>query len=112
MAALREAQRHLDVEVEAFRLIQKDISKNHQMRQQFTLQLNENEMVQKVTRCVFLSNLCCSTAKQCYLLLRLNVWKRLDAALKSLDNKQEAKKEEVLKAQQRVQVLQAKAAPK
>ncbi|CAI5531580.1 unnamed protein product [Closterium sp. Naga37s-1] len=46
-AAMRELQQQLEAEVNALRSLEKDISRNHKVRRQYSLQLNENEMVQK-----------------------------------------------------------------
>ncbi|CAI5476738.1 unnamed protein product, partial [Closterium sp. Yama58-4] len=46
-AALRELQQQLEAEVNALRSLEKDISRNHKVRRQYSVQLNENEMVQK-----------------------------------------------------------------
>ncbi|KAG6642164.1 hypothetical protein CIPAW_09G124400 [Carya illinoinensis] len=46
-AALRELQRELETKADDLNKIQKDISKNHQVRKKYTIQLGENELVLK-----------------------------------------------------------------
>nr|CAB3476447.1 unnamed protein product [Digitaria exilis] len=43
-AAVREMQKDLEVQANALSKIQKDISKNHQVRKQYTIQVGENEL--------------------------------------------------------------------
>ncbi|PQQ20419.1 prefoldin subunit 6 [Prunus yedoensis var. nudiflora] len=46
-SALRELQRELEAKANDLSKIQKDISKNHQVRKKYTIQLGENELVLK-----------------------------------------------------------------
>uniref|UniRef100_A0A453EAB5 Uncharacterized protein n=1 Tax=Aegilops tauschii subsp. strangulata TaxID=200361 RepID=A0A453EAB5_AEGTS len=46
-AAVREMQSDLESQANALSKIQKDISKNHEVRKQFTIQVGENELVLK-----------------------------------------------------------------
>ncbi|OAE24728.1 hypothetical protein AXG93_2016s1330 [Marchantia polymorpha subsp. ruderalis] len=48
-AAKKELQQQLETQVSALSKIQKDITKNHQVRRQYTIQHGENEMVQKLS---------------------------------------------------------------
>ncbi|KAH7658073.1 Prefoldin beta-like protein [Dioscorea alata] len=45
--AIKELQRDLETQANVLSKIQKDISKNHQVRKQYTIQLGENELVLK-----------------------------------------------------------------
>ncbi|KAK6124096.1 hypothetical protein DH2020_042181 [Rehmannia glutinosa] len=47
MAALKELQRDLENKANDLNKLQKDISKNHQVRKKYTIQLGENELVLK-----------------------------------------------------------------
>ncbi|KAL3616906.1 Prefoldin subunit 6 [Castilleja foliolosa] len=47
MAAAKELQRDLENKANDLNKIQKDISKNHQVRKKYTIQLGENELVLK-----------------------------------------------------------------
>ncbi|GLJ55941.1 hypothetical protein SUGI_1200940 [Cryptomeria japonica] len=120
--AIRDLQHQLENHANSLSKIQKDIAKNHQVRKQYTIQHGENEMVQKELELL-------SEDANVYKLIgpvlvkqdlaeaKANVSKRieyitaelrrLDGMLKGLEEQQNAKKEEILKIQQRVQVLQA-----
>ncbi|XP_039143884.1 prefoldin subunit 6-like [Dioscorea cayenensis subsp. rotundata] len=45
--AIKELERDLEAQAKALSKIQKDFSKNHQVRKQYTIQLGENELVHK-----------------------------------------------------------------
>ncbi|KAL8468478.1 hypothetical protein ACS0TY_031624 [Phlomoides rotata] len=47
MAAIKELQRDLENKANDLNKLQKDISKNHQVRKKYTIQLGENELVLK-----------------------------------------------------------------
>ncbi|XP_042376016.1 prefoldin subunit 6-like [Zingiber officinale] len=120
-AAVRELQRDLENQANALSKIQKDIAKNHQVRKQYTIQLGENELVLKELELlnensnVFkligpvlvkqdLAEANANVRKRIeYISAEL---KRLDGTLQDLEDKQNSKKESVLKLQQKVQSLQ------
>ncbi|XP_066325375.1 prefoldin subunit 6-like [Miscanthus floridulus] len=123
-AAVREMQKDLEVQANALSKIQKDIAKNHQVRKQYTIQVGENELVLKELELL-------SDGANVYKLIgpvlvkqdlaeaKANVkkrieyisaeLKRMDRALKDLEEKQNSKKESIFKLQQRMQAVQAKA---
>lgn len=119
--ALRELQRELETKANDLSKLQKDISKNHQVRKQYTIQLGENELVLKELDLlnddanVFkligpvlvkqdLAEANANVRKRIeYISAEL---KRLDATLQDLDEKQNRKRDAVLKLQQKVQSLQ------
>uniref|UniRef100_A0A0C9S153 TSA: Wollemia nobilis Ref_Wollemi_Transcript_26798_748 transcribed RNA sequence n=1 Tax=Wollemia nobilis TaxID=56998 RepID=A0A0C9S153_9CONI len=120
--AIRDLQQQLENQANALSKIQKDIAKNHQVRKQYTIQHGENEMVQKELE--FLNEdanvyklIGPVLVKQDLAEAKANVSKRieyitaelrrLDGTLKGLEEQQNAKKEEILKIQQRMQALQA-----
>uniref|UniRef100_A0A0D6R309 Prefoldin subunit 6 n=1 Tax=Araucaria cunninghamii TaxID=56994 RepID=A0A0D6R309_ARACU len=120
--AIRGLQQQLENQANALSKIQKDIAKNHQVRKQYTIQHGENEMVQKELE--FLNEdanvyklIGPVLVKQDLAEAKANVSKRieyitaelrrLDGTLKGLEDQQNAKKEEILKIQQRMQALQA-----
>lgn len=126
MATQRELHNHLESEVSAIRAVQKDIARSHKMLQQYGAQLNENEMVQKEL------SLLDSDSKVFKLIgpvlvpqdlveAKSNVdkrleyinseIKRLESTLKELEQKQAAKQQDVLLAQQRLQASQAPRRP-
>eukprot|EP00271_Cylindrocystis_brebissonii_P021543 TRINITY_DN7767_c0_g1_i1.p2 TRINITY_DN7767_c0_g1~~TRINITY_DN7767_c0_g1_i1.p2 ORF type:complete len:128 (+),score=38.83 TRINITY_DN7767_c0_g1_i1:1217-1600(+) len=109
-----ELQRQLEAEVNAVRAIQKDISKSHQLTQQYQLQLTENQMVEKELErleddAVVYKLIGPVLVRQDLLEAKANVAKRLEyiaaemrrleSTLKSLDQKEAAKREEVMKIQ-------------
>lgn len=120
--AIRDLQHQLENQGNSLSKIQKDIAKNHQVRKQYTIQHGENEMVQQELELL-------SEDANVYKLIgpvlvkqdlaeaKANVSKRieyitaelrrLDGMLKGLEEQQNAKKEEILKIQQRLQALQA-----
>ncbi|KAJ3671510.1 hypothetical protein LUZ60_007589 [Juncus effusus] len=121
-AALKELQRDLENQANALSKIQKDISKNHQVRKQYTIQLGENELVLKELELLKedanvykligpvlvkqdLAEANANVKKRIeYISAEL---KRLDGNLRDLENKQNTKKESVLKLQQKMQSVQA-----
>ncbi|XP_009791574.1 prefoldin subunit 6 [Nicotiana tabacum] len=121
-AALRDLQRDLENKANDLSKLQKDISKNHQIRKKYTIQLGENELVLKE---LDLLNEDANVykligpvlVKQDLAEARANVkkrieyisaeLKRLDSTLQDLEEKQNSKKETILKLQQKIQSLQA-----
>ncbi|KAL6629410.1 hypothetical protein ACP70R_029175 [Stipagrostis hirtigluma subsp. patula] len=121
-AAVREMQKDLEAQANALSKIQKDIAKNHQVRKQYTIQVGENELVLKELELL-------SDEANVYKLIgpvlvkqdlaeaKANVkkrieyisaeLKRMDRALKDLEEKQNSKKESIFKLQQRMQAVQA-----
>uniref|UniRef100_A0A0D9YPV0 Prefoldin subunit 6 n=1 Tax=Oryza glumipatula TaxID=40148 RepID=A0A0D9YPV0_9ORYZ len=149
-AAVREMQRDLESQANALSKIQKGtletppspplpshISKNHQVRKQYTIQVGENELVLKAcpARRALLLPLyeleLVNDEANVYKLIgpvlvkqdlaeaKANVkkrieyisaeLKRMDRALKDLEEKQNSKKESIFKLQQKMQAVQAKA---
>ncbi|KAM1045466.1 hypothetical protein EV1_036066 [Malus domestica] len=121
-SALRELQRELEAKANDLSKIQKDISKNHQVRKKYTIQLGENELVLKELDLLsedanVFKLIGPVLVKQDLAEARANVrkrieyisaeLKRLDATLQDLEEKQNSKKETILKLQQRAQALQA-----
>ncbi|BFG24888.1 prefoldin subunit 6 [Prunus yedoensis var. nudiflora] len=121
-SALRELQRELEAKANDLSKIQKDISKNHQVRKKYTIQLGENELVLKELDLLsedanVFKLIGPVLVKQDLAEARANVrkrieyisaeLKRLDATLQDLEEKQNSKKETMLKLQQRAQSLQA-----
>ncbi|XP_006356874.1 prefoldin subunit 6 [Solanum tuberosum] len=121
-AGLRELQRDLENKANDLSKLQKDISKNHQIRKKYTIQLGENELVLKE---LDLLNEDANVykligpvlVKQDMAEANANVkkrieyisaeLKRLDSTLQDLEDKQNSKKETILKLQQKIQSLQA-----
>lgn len=121
-AAVRDLQHQLENQANALNKIRKDIAKNHQVRKQYTIQHGENEMVQKELELLSedanvykligpvlvkqdLAEANANVAKRIeYITAEL---RRMDGTLKTLEEQQNAKKEEILKIQQRMQVLQS-----
>ncbi|XBI16416.1 prefoldin subunit 6 [Aegilops tauschii subsp. strangulata] len=123
-AAVREMQSDLESQANALSKIQKDISKNHEVRKQFTIQVGENELVLKELELL-------NEGANVYKLIgpvlvkqdnaeaKANIKKRIeyitaelermDRALKDLEEKQNSKKESIIKLQQKMQAVQAKA---
>ncbi|KAB2601442.1 prefoldin subunit 6 [Pyrus ussuriensis x Pyrus communis] len=121
-SALRELQRELEAKANDLSKIQKDISKNHQVRKKYTIQLGENELVLKELDLLsedanVFKLIGPVLVKQDLAEARANVrkrieyisaeLKRLDTTLQDLEEKQNSKKETILKLQQRAQALQA-----
>ncbi|KAF5782896.1 putative prefoldin beta [Helianthus annuus] len=122
MAAVRELQKDLEAKANDLSKIQKDISKNHQVRKKYTIQLGENELVLKeldllnddanVYKLIGpvlvkqdLAEANANVRKRIeYISAEL---KRLDSTLQDLEEKQNSKKEAMFKLQQRIQSLQA-----
>ncbi|CAK9137687.1 unnamed protein product [Ilex paraguariensis] len=121
-SAVRELQRELETKADDLNKIQKDISKNHQVRKKYTIQLGENELVLKE---LDLLNEDANVykligpvlVKQDLAEANANVRKRIDyisaelkrtdGTLQDLEEKQNSKKDAILKLQQRIQSLQA-----
>ncbi|KAK9936761.1 hypothetical protein M0R45_013587 [Rubus argutus] len=121
-SALRELQRELETKTNDHSKIQKDISKNHQVRKKYTIQLGENELVLKELDLLsddanVFKLIGPVLVKQDLAEARANVrkrieyitaeLKRLDATLQDMEEKQNSKKEAIFKIQQRIQSLQA-----
>nr|XP_043612729.1 prefoldin subunit 6 [Erigeron canadensis] len=121
-AATRELQKELEGKANDLSKIQKDISKNHQVRKKYTIQLGENELVLKeldllnedanVYKLIGpvlvkqdLAEANANVRKRIeYISAEL---KRLDSTLQDMEEKQNSKKEAIYKLQQRIQSLQA-----
>ncbi|TMX01380.1 hypothetical protein EJD97_024615 [Solanum chilense] len=119
---LRELQRDLENKANDLSKLQKDISKNHQIRKKYTIQLGENELVLKE---LDLLNEDANVykligpvlVKQDMAEANANVkkrieyisaeLKRLDSTVQDLEDKQNSKKETIMKLQQKIQSLQA-----
>ncbi|KAG2657421.1 prefoldin subunit 6-like [Panicum virgatum] len=123
-AAVREMHKDLEVQANALSKIQKDIAKNHQVRKQYTIQVGENELVLKELELLndganVYKLIGPVLVKQDLAEAKANVkkrieyisaeLKRMDRALKDLEDKQNSKKESIFKLQQRMQAVQAKA---
>ncbi|KAL6201217.1 hypothetical protein ACLB2K_024932 [Fragaria x ananassa] len=121
-SAQRELQRELETKANDLSKIQKDISKNHQVRKKYTIQLGENELVLKELDLLsedanVFKLIGPVLVKQDLAEARANVLKRieyisaelkrLDATLQDMEEKQNSKKEAIFKVQQRIQSLQA-----
>ncbi|KAM5587692.1 prefoldin subunit 6 [Rosa sericea] len=121
-SAQRELQRELEAKANDLSKIQKDISKNHQVRKKYTIQLGENELVLKELDLLsedanVFKLIGPVLVKQDLAEARANVrkrieyisaeLKRLDATLQDMEEKQNSKKEAIFKVQQRIQSLQA-----
>ncbi|KAL9249666.1 Prefoldin subunit 6-like protein [Drosera capensis] len=120
--ALKELQRDLENKASDLRKLQKDIGKNHEVRKKYTVQLGENELVLKELELLKedadvykligpvlvkqdLAEANANVKKRIeYISAEL---KRLDATLQDMEEKQNSKKEGILKIQQRIQSLQA-----
>ncbi|GER42733.1 prefoldin subunit [Striga asiatica] len=135
MAALKELQRDLENKANDLNKLQKDISKNHQVRKKYTIQLGENELVLKeldllnedanvyklIGPVLVKQDLAEANANvrkrieyisaefwiSWDLMLSSSTRKRLDGTLQDLEEKQNSKKEAIFKLQQRIQSLQA-----
>ncbi|CAL5346308.1 unnamed protein product [Camellia sinensis] len=121
-SAMRELQRELESKGNDLSKLQKDIAKNHQVRKKYTIQLGENELVLKELNLLNedanvykligpvlvkqdLAEANANVRKRIdYISAEL---KRLDATLQDLEEKQNSKKDAILKLQQRIQYLQA-----
>ncbi|CAN0911460.1 Prefoldin subunit 6 [Linum grandiflorum] len=121
-AAVRELQRDLENKANDLSKIQKDIAKNHQVRKKYTIQLGENELVLKELELLredanVFKLIGPVLVKQDLAEANANVHKRIeyisaelkrhDATLQDLEEKQNSKREAVMKVQQRMQSLQA-----
>ncbi|KAI3511078.1 hypothetical protein L1887_18222 [Cichorium endivia] len=120
--AARELQKELEAKANDLSKIQKDISKNHQVRKKYTIQLGENELVLKeldllnedanVYKLIGpvlvkqdLAEANANVRKRIeYISAEL---KRLDSTLQDMEEKQNSKKEAIFKLQQRIQSVQA-----
>lgn len=121
-AAMRDLQRDLETKANDLRKLQKDIAKNHEIRKKYTVQLGENELVLKeldllnedanVYKLIGpvlvkqdLAEANANVRKRIeYISAEL---KRLDATLQDMEDKQNSKKEGIMKVQQKIQALQA-----
>ncbi|KAI3697533.1 hypothetical protein L6452_30626 [Arctium lappa] len=121
-SAARELQKDLEAKANDLSKLQKDISKNHQVRKKYTIQLGENELVLKELDLLSedanvykligpvlvkqdLAEANANVRKRIeYISAEL---KRLDSTLQDLEEKQNSKKETIFKLQQRIQSLQA-----
>ncbi|KAK7370038.1 hypothetical protein VNO80_12090 [Phaseolus coccineus] len=119
---LRDLQRDLENKANDLSKIQKEIAKNHQMRKKYTIQLGENELVLKeldllredanVYKLIGpvlvkqdLAEANANVRKRIeYISAEL---KRLDATVQDLEEKQNSKKDTILKLQQRIQSVQS-----
>uniref|UniRef100_A0A7C9DZU7 Prefoldin subunit 6 n=1 Tax=Opuntia streptacantha TaxID=393608 RepID=A0A7C9DZU7_OPUST len=115
-AAMRELQHELETKANELRKLQKDIAKNHEIRKKYTVQLGENELVLKeldllnedanvyklIGPVLVKQDLAEANAN-----VRKRIEKRLDATLQDMEEKQNSKKEGILKVQQRIQAFQA-----
>ncbi|BAT72714.1 prefoldin subunit 6 isoform X2 [Vigna umbellata] len=119
---LRDLQRELENKANDLSKLQKEIAKNHQMRKKYTIQLGENELVLKeldllkedanVYKLIGpvlvkqdLAEANANVRKRIeYISAEL---KRLDATVQDLEEKQNSKKDTILKLQQRIQSLQS-----
>ncbi|XP_075482239.1 prefoldin subunit 6-like isoform X2 [Primulina tabacum] len=121
-AAAKELQRDLENKANDLNKIQKDISKNHQIRKKYTIQLGENELVLKeldlLTAEANVYKLIGPVlVKQDLAEANANVRKRIeyisaelkrfDSTLQDLEEKQNSKKEAIFKVQEKLQSLQA-----
>ncbi|KAI3984905.1 hypothetical protein MKX01_004673 [Papaver californicum] len=121
-SALRELQRDLENKANDLSKLQKDISKNHQVRKKYTIQLGENELVLKELDLLnedanVFKLIGPVLVKQDMAEANANVrkrieyisaeLKRLDGSIQDLDEKQNSKKELIYKLQQKIQGLQA-----
>ncbi|KAK7358223.1 hypothetical protein VNO77_00148 [Canavalia gladiata] len=119
---LRDLQRELENKANDLSKLQKEIAKNHQVRKKYTVQLGENELVLKeldllredanVYKLIGpvlvkqdLAEANANVRKRIeYISAEL---KRLDATVQDLEEKQNSRKDTILKLQQRIQSLQA-----
>ncbi|MED6161404.1 Prefoldin subunit 6 [Stylosanthes scabra] len=120
-SAVRDLQRDLENKTNDLSKLQKDIAKNHQVRKKYTVQLGENELVLKeldllnedanVYKLIGpvlvkqdLAEANSNVRKRIeYISAEL---KRLDATVQDLEEKQNSKKDAILKLQQRIQSIQ------
>ncbi|KAJ6798099.1 prefoldin subunit 6 [Iris pallida] len=120
--AIRDLQRDLENHANALSKLQKDIGKSYQVRKQCTVQLGENELVLKELDLLdddanVYKLIGPVLVKQDLAEARANVrkridyisaeLKRLDGTLQDLEDKQNSKRESVMKLQQKIQTLQA-----
>ncbi|XP_039122226.1 LOW QUALITY PROTEIN: prefoldin subunit 6-like [Dioscorea cayenensis subsp. rotundata] len=118
----KELQRDLENQANALSKIQKDISKNHQVRKQYTIQLGENELVLKELDLLkedanVYKLIGPVLVKQDLAEARGNVGKRieyisaelkrLEGTLQDLEDKQNSKKESIFKLRQKMETIQA-----
>ncbi|GAB2278289.1 Prefoldin subunit 6 [Dionaea muscipula] len=119
---IKELQHDLENKANDLRKLQKDIAKNHEVRKKYTVQLGENELVLKELELLKkdgnvykligpvlvkqdLAEANANVRKRIeYISAEL---KRLEATLQDMEEKQNSKKEGLLKVQQRIQSLQA-----
>ncbi|XP_058775342.1 prefoldin subunit 6 [Vicia villosa] len=119
---IRDLQRELENKANDLSKLQKDIAKNHQVRKKYTIQLGENELVLKeldllkedanVYKLIGpvlvkqdLAEANANVRKRIeYISAEL---KRLDSTVQDLEEKQNSRKETIMKLQQKMQTLQA-----
>uniref|UniRef100_A0A1J3F6N4 Prefoldin subunit 6 n=1 Tax=Noccaea caerulescens TaxID=107243 RepID=A0A1J3F6N4_NOCCA len=120
--AYRDLQRDLENKANELGKHQKDMAKNHQLRKKYTIQLGENELVLKeldlleedanVYKLIGpvlvkqdLAEANANVRKRIeYISAEL---KRLDATLQDMEDKQNNKREAIMKVQQKIQSIQA-----
>uniref|UniRef100_A0A1J3JXZ5 Prefoldin subunit 6 n=1 Tax=Noccaea caerulescens TaxID=107243 RepID=A0A1J3JXZ5_NOCCA len=120
--AYRDLQRDLENKANELGKYQKDMAKNHQLRKKYTIQLGENELVLKeldlleedanVYKLIGpvlvkqdLAEANANVRKRIeYISAEL---KRLDATLQDMEDKQNSKREAIMKVQQKIQSIQA-----
>uniref|UniRef100_A0A1J3DLX7 Prefoldin subunit 6 n=1 Tax=Noccaea caerulescens TaxID=107243 RepID=A0A1J3DLX7_NOCCA len=120
--AYRDLQRDLENKANDLGKYQKDMAKNHQLRKKYTIQLGENELVLKeldlleedanVYKLIGpvlvkqdLAEANANVRKRIeYISAEL---KRLDATLQDMEDKQNNKREAIMKVQQKIQSIQA-----
>ncbi|KMZ65640.1 Prefoldin subunit [Zostera marina] len=123
VAMIKEAKNDLENQTNALSKIQKEIGKNHQVRKQYTIQLGENELVIKELDLLGEDDdgvyklIGPVLVKQDLAEAKANVRKRieyieaelnrLNGTLHDLEDKQNNKREVVLRLQQKFQNLQA-----
>mmetsp|Transcript_4775 Transcript_4775/g.12546 ORF Transcript_4775/g.12546 Transcript_4775/m.12546 type:complete len:124 (-) Transcript_4775:1108-1479(-) len=123
MTAVKAIQEQVEKETERFRELQKDVSKNHTTRLQFTQQLSESEMVKKELEllddeAVVYKLVGPALIRQDIVEAKANVDKRmqfikteaerLDNGLKGLESKQLASQKEISALQQKLQKIAQK----
>lgn len=121
-AGLKELHRQLESEVNSLRSLQKDVNKSHQMRRQYTVQHNENELVQKELELLeedaaVFKLIGPVLVRQDLVEAKTNVakrisyiseeLKRLNLTQQTLEHKEAAKREDIVKLQQRIAAVKA-----
>lgn len=116
-AGLKDLHRQLEAEVNSLRSLQKDVTKNHQMRRQYTVQHNENELVQKELELLeedaaVFKLVGPVLVRQDLVEAKANVskrityiteeLKRLNLTLQTLEHKEASKRDDIVKLQQKI----------